>query len=279
MPEPKAEKRINGQDGNIQKLSEQLKKLQEESTERENKLISDLNAQHINLISALEVRHSQQMERLQAESTERERKLLNDYKAEHQARFRTLVIALLRAKLQRDGLFLAVAWIAVAGLVAIAFRGLIHENLSKVFVFAALAGFVGTIIFVGQNLKNHSMHLKSAAQGAQPDVAGEEDDGVPLRFLIFGLISTVFLGLTLFMNFPGKAAVSPSTTGLSDKTSAASSAQTTEPLKGQAPSSSTASVPGSSSGTSPAATEYSLTSQTSTVTGNGGNFTGGNFGK
>lgn len=328
MPEQKVEKKIDGQDGTVQMLTEQLRKLQEKAAEREKNLISDLEVKHAEeirilrhenagsekklvsdlvaryveetrilqeenadkekkLISALEVKHAQEIQKLQAQSTEREKILLNDAKAKHQARFHALVVALLRTKSERDRILLAVSWIVVVAIAAIAFSDLNNGILSKVFTFAALAGFIGAISFIGQSIKRNSRRLKRVTEDPYP--IWEEDDSRPSRFLIFGFISAVCLGLTLFIKSPVKVTILPPTTGPSTQKSVALQDKTSSDKELQPVLSPAASV--TSPKTSPVASHTaeddrkvahdSFTPTTSAVktTGNGGNFIGGGYGK
>lgn len=330
MSEQNVEKKIADQDEIVQRLSQQLRKLQEESTEREKKIISELEARHAQerrvsqennvengkklirelgaryieenkimqkenaekvekLISDLEARHAQQIQRLQLESTQREEKSLSDGKVEHQAQLRVLVMALLRAKLERDRVIGTIAWIAVGTLVIIAFRGFIHGAFPKVLTFVTLSGFIGAIIFVGETLKRNSTHLQRSMEDViHPVPILEENDGRPLRFLIFGFISVVLLGLTMFINFPLKVAALSPTAGPSDQKPGTPQGQTTDTGNSQAVLSSLGSVPvENKKETSPVATttgeghgkvtQNSSTPATITVktTDNGGNFMGG----
>ena len=243
------------------------------------------------IINEIELKHSEEIHRSKVESAERERKLLNEYMREHHARSLVLVMALLKIKSGRDRIFLAVSWIAVGAIALISFRGHMHEPVSMVFMLAALAGFIGAIIFLRQNLKRNSGHLKSAAEGTLPsDSIWEEDDGKSSRFLIFGLISAVLLGAALFINVVQKVSVLPQTSGSSDQKPVTVQAPTTAVAEAQGVVTSAAPAPApvpvesngqaasavtsTSAGTSPAVTD----TKESTVkpTGNGGNFASGN---
>lgn len=291
MPESNVDKKIDGKDGTGKRISGQLLKFQEKSTERENNPINDLKARHAQeikklqeehsdrekkFISDLEAKQSQEIQRLQAESTQRERKSLDDFKIEYHTQLRVLVMALLRTKSERDRLILTVSWIAVATLVATAFIGFMHEIISKILTFAALTGFIGTIIFARQSLNRNNTCLDRVMEGTIPtDRILEEGDVRPLGFLIGGFISSVFLGLTLFINSSVKVVELPQTNGLSDQRSVAVGPQTTGTTQGQTVLSSTTSVPVKSD-REMFSEGSSISGKTSpSITGNGGNFIAG----
>jgi hypothetical protein len=290
MPESNVEKKIDGKDGTGKRIPGQLLKFQEKSTERENTLINDLKARHVKeikklqeenaekdnkFIRDLEVRHAQEIQSLEAESAQRERKSLEDLKIAYQAQSRVLVMALLRTKSERDRFFLSFSWIAVATLVTIAFIGFMHDIISKILTFAALTGFVGTIIFVRQSLNRNNTYLDRAMEGTiHPDKIWEEGDGRPLGFLIGGFISLVFLGLTLFINPLVKIVELPQTTGLSGQRSVAVGSQTTGTTQGQTVLSPTTSIPAKSDRVSSEGSPISVKTSSS-ITGNGGNFIAG----
>lgn len=237
MLEPKIEKKIDGQETEAQKLisdlkarhAEEIKIIREENNENEGRLMSELEVKYANqlriwrsenaekemkLISDLELRHAQEVQRLLRDNREREENLFNEYKAGLGVKTCALVKILLRIKSQRDMILLAASWIAIGAIVVFAVSGLMYGIFSKIFTFAALAGFIGSVISARQDLKSNSKHLKLAMEGVvPPDSIWEEDDGKPARFLIFGLISGFLTGFVLYINPLQQGALISQTTG------------------------------------------------------------------
>jgi hypothetical protein len=271
MTEPNIEKKFNGQEATVKKLLDQQRNLQEKSTEREKKLVSDLEARQADEKRILQNEYAEKERNLVSGLELKYSKDIQDLQARNQDRFRVLVMALLKIKTERDKSLLAVAWIGVGTLVVIAFGGYIHETLSKALTIVTLAGFIGAIVFVGENLKRNGKYLKLAMEGTEaPDSVFEEDDGRPLRYLIFGFSSAVLLGLTI-INLPLKTAVPPQSAGLTENKSAALDISTSSKTGIQTVSI----VEPISPKTIPAAKTPAASPSRSK--GNGGNFMGGEF--
>jgi len=190
MNEPKVEKKTDAQPEGVQGLLEQLKRLREENSEKEKKMIDELKARHL-----------QEIQKLEEENREREGRLLSECNANHQTRTQALVMVLLRAKSERDIALLIVSCAAIGILEYISMGGFIHGQLPGIFMFAAILGFIATIIFVGQNIKRNSRYFEnSITETILPDLIWEKIDHRPLRFLIFGFISTALLGISVYLN-------------------------------------------------------------------------------
>jgi len=155
---------------------------------------------------------------------------------------------------------MTISCLAIGILGSIGLSGLVQEGISKIFMFAAIVGFIGTIILVGENLKRNSRNLERVkADTIQADIIWKEADySRPSRFLIFGFISTVLLGLTLFMNPQAKTVPSvQSPVTPVEKPLAVPQVQTPPPKPVQSPLPPVTKIP--------------------KKTGNGGIFVGGNF--
>ncbi len=187
------------------KLSELMKKLQEENAQREQKIVLDLK-----------VRHAEDIRMLRDANVDSEKRLITELtnkcaqNTEQQARIRSLVVALLKTKSERDKILLATSWMAIGALVIVAVDGLVYEVFSGIFMFVALAGFIAVVLFTGHNLKINSKQLIDAMTGTMPaDLVLEKDDGRPIRSLLFGLFSAILLVLTLYINYQEKIAFAP----------------------------------------------------------------------
>ena len=297
MLEPNVEKKIDGPEVTVQRLTQQLRKLQEES-----RILQEKNAEsEKKYIREMEDRYAQESIKLQHENAEKVNILISDLeinhaleiqkvKEDHQAWSRALVIAFLKAKTERDRILMVVSLIAVGALTIIVFGSLLHEGFSRILTYVALAGFVGAILSVAKNFKYNSEHLRRTIEGeAQSDPIWEQDDSKPLRFLTLGFISAILLGLNLFINSPVKFAVLPQTTDISDKGTLPLGTKTSDSVEKQSDASPTASasvkeninqsteVTVTSLKTTSVTTDTSVKTASSTdkTTGNGGNFVGG----
>jgi hypothetical protein len=232
------------------------------------KLISDMEARFEQEYNDLKIKHAQDIQRLGVESAQREREFLKDCKEEYQEQTKALVRALLKTKLERDGLLLAVSWIALGALVFGVFRVPMHGFLSKALVLAALSGAIGAIIVVGGSLKRNRGRLTRVKEGII-DTAPQwgKDDSLPFTFLIFGFTATVFLGLSLFIHVPQKVAV----------VKPVALPQTKAAVDNKVVGTPAASVPVDNAG-KPSVDARQSTS-TVKISGNGGNFVGGSVDK
>ena len=301
MPEPIIEKNADGQDPAVRMFSEELRRLREESSQREKRLVADLEARHAleqeawrkervesekRLMSDLEVRHTQEVLTLQAEGAERERKLLSGAQAAQKERARVLIAALVKARLERDRIILAVSFIVSGALLVLAFTGRVHGVLPVIILFVAIAGLIGAAFFARKSLECDEEYLEHARDAADhPDPFVVENDGIQSRLLTVGLVSAIILGLIVAVNFFWKHEAGPKVTALSS--SAPTTAQAEIPKSDPAlPATSSApSVPLVASvqaekvsgtvDTNPAQVLSTTAPGSVKTTGNGGNFGGG----
>ncbi|MBF0571427.1 MAG: hypothetical protein HQL12_06095 [Candidatus Omnitrophica bacterium] len=250
-----------------QKLSEQLQKLQEENAANQKQLAIDLEA-----------RHAEEIIKLRDESSQREKQIEAKLRQDHDSRFRNLLMAFMEARAGRNRIIVAVSWSAVGILAVMIFTGFVTGDLSTVLVLAALAGFSVAILLAEKNSKWNEEHLQRAIDDTGiSNVMMDYAYGRSVGFLFFGLISTVFLCLAGFINPLGKADVRLPATPVS-------SVKATSPESASASASVLEKMPVTAKDALEASAIFSKSLPDTSgfkakITGNGGNFAGGELRK